>query len=559
MKRWRQMLSLAPVLLALVMIGLRPAPATTTTYLYNNAAVGYVGNWANQSGSGHNFCAALANGAWGTNFGFTGTQAAIQIYVTTAGAFQYSLDGAAPVTSNVTTLSAFTTYTVVTGLADTTHTLVISRVGSNTFDLAQDATIQITGSAPALSPVSTYNPVYNLDRTGTDFLGRVGISGDVNLDGAWISSVLNASYIPSNALTQATANGNNWSDADIDFYATTPAISAYVFCNSTSLRLVVDGVPLAPVALPSTGWQLIPLATGLDGSHQHRYRIYVSMPPVQILQIVTPGGTINTTAGPSVRPPWVLFGDSICSGTTGTVGQTISGLSDTWLNWGARLCNAFNVACYNKGIGGTTAFNTAGQSGSSGAAAVTTLSGQARAATDLASISPSPQICIIGYGINDAMNVSGMSPAETTAQYQGAMVSIITSAVAALPSTCRIIVLGVWPRTGWTQSQMAPWTAAAAAAVATVGAPNVSFVDPWSWYNPSTDTVDGLHPDGYGSLEIFLQMQSLVSTVKSRGVHAGGRLSFNPAPAMIFETLRGATHAPSTVFSTKRPQYRRTY
>jgi len=531
LRRWTRLL---PVLLALLLlIGLRPAHCTTTTYLYNDSHIVYLGPWANQSGSGHNFCAALANSGWEMSYGFTGTQTTIQIFVTTAGAFQFSVDGGSFTTSNVTTLSAFTTYTVVTGLTDAAHTLTIKHVGSFTFDLAQDATITVTGAAPSLSLVSGYGPVYNLDRSTTDFLGRAGISSVSNMEGGWISSTTNASFIPAASYTQATTGGNNWSDADEDFYATSPAISAYMFCNSTSARLVVDGVPLTPVALPSTGWQVVSLATGLDSSHQHRYRIYISMPPINMMQIMTPGGTINTSTGPPARSLWLFFGDSIVSSTTGTVGQSISGLSDTMLGWPSRICQANNVICMNRGIGGTTAFNTTGQPGSSGTAAVTTQSGQARAATDLAGISPAPSRLFMAYGINDFMNVSGMSPAETTAQFQTAQTSILTSAVAAVPKTCSIIVFGIWPRTGHTQSEYVAWNAATLAAIAAVGAPNVTYIDPYTWYAPLTDTIDGLHPNAFGCLEIQIQLQTYLNTF-GRG---RARASSMPAePALTFKT-----------------------
>lgn len=492
----------------------------TTTYLYNDSHITYLGCWTNSSGAGHNFCGALANNGWEFGFGFTGTQCVIQIFVTVAGAFQYSLDGAAFVTSNVGVLSAFTNYTVVTGLTDAAHTLVIKHVGSFTFDLAQDATIQITGAAPALSVPSFYGPTYNLDRSAADFLGRGGVSATTNFEGAWLTSVTNASYIPGVTYTSATAN-NNWSDVDLDFYATCTAISAYLFCNSTSVTLEVDGIPLTPVVLPNTGWQTVALATGLDGAKQHRYRIYTTSPPVQILNIMTPGGTMNTSSGPPARALWAFFGDSITSGTTGTPGQIVS-TSDTQLCWPSRLCHAFDVVCYNKGIGGTTAFNTTGQAGSSGTAAVTTLSGQARVAADLAGISPAPKKLWIAYGINDFMNVSNMSPIETTTQFQTAMVAIITAAVAAVPASCAIYVLGLWPRTGHTQSEYVAWNAATLAAIASVNASNVSYIDPFNWYNPTNDTIDGLHPNGFGNYEIIQQLAAILRYAPIKVGMSGG-------------------------------------
>jgi len=532
LRKWPRLL-LAFLMLLLVMVGLRPGRATTTTYLYNDSHITYLGSWTNSSGAGHNFAGALANGGWEFGYGFTGTGTTIQIYTTVAGAFQFSIDGGSFTTSNNTTLSAFTTYTLATGLTEGAHTVIVKHVGSFVFDLAEDATITVTGASPVLSQISTYGPVYNLDRSTTDFLGRAGISSVSNMEGPWISSTTNASYIPAASYTQATTGGNNWSDVDDDFYATTPAISAYMFCNSTSARVVVDGVPLTPVALPNTGWQLVSLATGLDSAKQHRYRVYVSMPPINTMQIITPGGVINTSSGPPARSLWAFFGDSITSSTTGTVGQTISGLSDTMLGWPSRICRENNVICYNKGIGGTTVMDTTGQAGSSGTAAVTTQSGQARAAADLAGISPAPQRLMLAYGINDFMNVSGMSPAETTAQFQTAYTAMLTSAVAAVPKTCSILVFGIWPRTGHTQSEYVTWNAAILAAIAAVGAQNVTYIDPWTWYNPTTDCIDGLHPNAFGCLEIQMQLQGYLNTTGKR------RVSCMPAaPALWFTTTR---------------------
>ena len=232
----------------------------------------------------------------------------------------------------------------------------------------------------------------------------------------------------------------------------------------------------------SNTWGQATLASGLDGGTETEYLI--GFGPVNVYFSHLTADALTTATLPQ-RNTLGCFGDSTVQATQGTSGDAT--LSDIF-----AIGLLYDLAVYNRGIGGTTVRNVSGSD---------TTAGEART-SNITGISPSPANVFIRYGLNDVGQVKG---AETSAQFQSSYTNMLTLLTAGLPST-KFFNFSIIATSSGGYPSYTPWNAAMQAAIAAVntanGNSNCVFVDTTGWTeytgaSPS-QTSDTVHPNAAG-------------------------------------------------------------
>lgn len=344
-------------------------------------------------------------------------------------------------------------------------------------------TFSVRGNAPSMKAPAGFGPQYQLS-------DPVNTLPYIQAEGGFTQT--NAAGYPS----VYYAGPQGFSDQAIYFTATaTGTIQGWVYGSGNLISLYQDGLKVGEVTTPvSSTYQWVTLFQG-DGA-PHRYGVasaYGRSPGFYIWSLMTVGGTLTPVAT-IPRPSLVTYGDSITLGFTGTGNDSSQAYSE-------RLGIDLGWAVYNRGVIGSTVNEF-----SSGSVVFTTESGEART-SDVTSSAAAAKGIVILYGTND-MNQEG-GP-ETIAQFQAAYQAMLSSIVAGVPATAQILCIGILPRTGYSPDTIASWNAGVQGAIATIGAPNVRYVDPSGWgllqnngpandyTDPQNNTYDGLHPNYQG-------------------------------------------------------------
>ncbi|HUD21061.1 MAG TPA: hypothetical protein VMQ44_03290, partial [Candidatus Saccharimonadales bacterium] len=241
----------------------------------------------------------------------TGSSCNAQLYA--AGNYAYvSVDGGAEVQLTFSGTSAFCWVPVFTGLSDTLHTVSLyTKSSTNIFYIDKDNSLNVMGAAPAVSAFPNYVAPTWIDSYFTAFrLSPPFTSGANNSD----------QFIKATSQGHVTYQ-NYGEDAFVKFRATCTSIYMWTYRNLTSYKVAVDGVwQSAPITTANDlTWGWTQLATGLDGTAEHEYRVQVVYTPQDVVNhkayfhsFMCPGGSgVNVSQTWPAQDFWGFFGDSI--------------------------------------------------------------------------------------------------------------------------------------------------------------------------------------------------------------------------------------------------------
>lgn len=522
----------------------------STTFPFSTAGIYRSGQWVDvQTLNGR---AAMLCRGYFTRFDFvaTGTDVTIPASVTATGAvWQVSIDGGgfSSVTMPVST-NTWTTVNVMTGLADSAHTVALRHTSGNIANVAWDAAgFTVTGASPAISAPTGYGPIYTL------------YGSPQCTSGAWEGNI-RANLIGNPALAPNYDNPPlaycEYEGQFITVVGNPTSLKMFCFNAGQQYRVYVDGTAQSIVTAPSTNqMDWVTLASGLDGaSHTLKIGTVTSAVNGYCYALMAVGGTLTTQAATARKPVLVTFGDSItygvAAGTTGNAANTQDG-SNTW---GVQLASSKNYECYNRGVsggwllsrgigvGGTPAANI----GQGDERFLYTLKVPQNRTTGYVSV------VIEIYGVNDIKN-TGSFGAASLAEFQAAATTMYNTILDACP-TATVYAVGVLPTTASgvtnrtdavtsppTLPTNASYNGRKLAAVQAVqsarpsDASRIVYVDPDLWgtsyysgttsLSTSTDLADGLHPNIAGNTKIANNLATLIATGSSG---TGGGLLRNP-------------------------------
>lgn len=402
-------------------------------------------------------------------------------------------DGSSPNTSTPTlTQNAWTKLTIYTGLSDIQRWVTLEATNSNIY-LDQTTGLEVTGSSPALALPSNFSANNYQITTNTNYFRHDGT--------CFTETAANAGQPCYQSLNPTT--GSSQPDGSVRFKATCTGLRIYCYQNSQKIRLAVDGIDTGTVytANATARWDWLLLSTSLSAGAEHEYTITACKDTGFFCQVMTLGGTANTTSTLTAGPTIAIYGDSISQGLTGTG-------SDSGKAVGYRLAHSAQVlaSIRNQGVSGSSVHHY-----SSGSSVNVAGAGETRTA-DLTGLSIVPDYVVIIYGHNDAGQGAG---ALTAADFQTSYYNMMDALTDVLTTT-QFFVVTILPTSNSTvTTNRSSFNSAIVAACTTGGngsggvlssgqqaqitiidTDNISFVH-------ATDTSDGVHPNEGGYTKIL--------------------------------------------------------
>ncbi|MDR3489298.1 MAG: Ig-like domain-containing protein [Bradyrhizobium sp.] len=440
-------------------------------------------NFASYSGTnpGITFIGATTTGTfagrpWISTDGFlwstlNGSNAQMLFLAFGSGNITIAVDGISTTTVSLSNLPSnkWVWLKLYSGLSDGPHDV---KVTAPYFDAS--STIELNGSSPSLT-----------NNSGTFLTAQqIASSTQTTFDGAYALNFL--PYI------QWANQNNSYPSGAIRFSGSFTKLSAYVSTSATvtgRISFFQDGTQIAS---PIPGnlqhftqgfYDLQPLSYSLDGT-LHSYELDLTAGGI-LGGLLFNGTFSNLSTAPTPKPIEAFYGDSITYG--GGIYSTSQDMSvmDSWI-----VTHSLGHIDARVGVSGSK---------------VTTY-GRDNTGT-VTNIYPTKPVRVwIRYGVNDAgvlgNTQSSIGAAGTPGSFTGDYYTMLANMRAGLASSTPIIVEEIFPTTGLSTSTRATYNAAMVNAlntyIANTSDAYIKLINTDNWFNPSINTVDGIHPNVSG-------------------------------------------------------------
>lgn len=402
---------------------------------------------------------------------FVGTQ--IELMFSSANGMYITIDGGSETLVNP---GASGFQVAATGLSDATHTIKV-RIPSNGYIPRPDQSsnwVRVTGAAPTATTTRQ-----------SEYLSAGIASGYCKVIGRKAAVVNISSYETVEAYGKVVSN-NGWVCIRRRMTGTKLYIylqpSYYESTYEADIRIYNGRELIATVdmttALTQSRWAELEVDLTSTSANNTLSEIKILFSSAVLVAGIGVAGTLEAAA-PPVRKIVYGVGDSI-----------VAGFQSSGNSWGDldTLSGRLNFDYLRTGIGGEAIQN----SGASGGM----LSSQYTRVTSAENAS-SPDIIVITHGVNDGITSSSNTTARNA--FKSAYTTIITNLLAAFPSAI-IVCRGMVPNVNSSGSTYWTVNTLVSEVVSEYANANVRFLDMTGL--SGVDTVDGLHPNNTGYIEL---------------------------------------------------------
>lgn len=457
----------------------------TSTHNWNTAGIVWGGLWYNSGALRYVWSGARPARV---DFAVTGTRLDVVLRNAVADNWEVKIDEGSWTTLTVSGINTDVNVTIFSGVHKKRNVSLRSRANNG-------AQVKITGFCTIWGHTT---PIIGVADTFGD---SPTVFEDVNV-------IDHTSYLsPDSSLVKVSYGGignvysinGNCTGGSIRFRATCSLIRiwAQAFAGEL-LRIAVDDVWIDPVVTydpaigdGTFGWHTV--ATGLDNSQEHEYRI-VSVSGNNHFAVFQVGtdGTVNTGAIP-VKTKVAFYGDSITKGT---------GVADNSRGFAGQLMMQRGWVGRLAGLDGRSIKNYASL------AAGGIWSGESGVVSNLKAYGSDYEKIIVALGANDGLLIYA---AYNAANVRTACDNMLTSLRTEFPSA-RIYVFGVLnsDHANLLTNRTSVNTQLSDAVIAKADA-NITYHSTDGWITPATDTSDNVHPNTAGVAKIVAAMSAIIT------------------------------------------------
>jgi hypothetical protein len=407
-------------------------------------------------------------------FTFTGTDLWMsQFPQAGTNSFTVSIDGGATETI-ATSSTGWCALPIIKGLSDTAHTVRITHAAITIYDTTN--TFFGFGASPAVARPT--------GKTGT-VLGLRAAAG------TWVrfSPCFAVGISAQNFVSAITANNH-----EFEIKATCTSLWLHGILGGWKVRVLVDNVEVVATTVSNTaayGWAQI--ASGLDGSNEHTYRVQllIANGNYVLTDLMGVGGTgVNTGVTIAARTSVYADGDSI---TNEGVGLGADALVDARNGMWSRLGDALHYATSNIG--------------QPAAGVPSTVNGALTGSTNL------PSFACERWGSNNAATL------DNVATFKATYKTFLQATRTQCPSAT-IVGLRILNRQGVDVTAYNAAKSAAVAELVAAGDANMYYVDDTAGFDNTSGvhTYDGTHPNDTGYAILAANLAALPPFAASTAV-----------------------------------------